>query len=137
MLLIKSIIFAITLPFFFTGIGPAFASQQVTLAWDAVAPAPTGYRIYMHTANEEYPADPVWEGNQTTCTVPVPDGTEVAFVARAYVVGGISGDTAESADSNEITYMAPPDSPKNLLLQAIEQLTAGLQALKQALLATN
>jgi len=125
------------LPFFFNGIGNAFASQQVTLAWDAVDPAPSGYHIYMRTADIPYPDVPVWEGSDTTCTVPVPEGKEVAFVARAYLVGGISGDTAESADSNEITYMAPPDSPKNLLLQAIEQLTAGLQALKQALLATN
>lgn len=104
---------------------------QVTLTWDANDPAPTGYRIYSRTG-ADYGTVPAWDGTATTCTITVPDGIETAFVARAYVVGQISGAVVESANSNEVTSPpAKPNPPQNFmarLLAAVQQWFRGLFA---------
>ncbi|HBD18664.1 MAG TPA: hypothetical protein DC063_00185 [Arenimonas sp.] len=108
----------------------AAQAAQVTLAWDANNPAPTGYRLFQRVAGAGYDyAKPIWTGPQTTCTVTVPDGAESYFVVRAYVQGSAASE--ESGDSNEVFALTKPPAPKNLLLQAIDQLILGLQTLKQ------
>ncbi len=107
---------------------------QVTLAWDANDPAPTGYRIYQRTG-QIYGPDPVWEGTDTTCTISVPDGVEVAFVARAYVVGTITGQVYESENSNEVILTPAVDTPRNLFLQGLDKIAEGIWLLRQAVLA--
>jgi chitinase len=105
-------------------------AAQVTLTWDANDPAPTGYRIYTRTG-ADYGAFPVWEGTATTCTITVPDGVETAFVARAYVVGQLTGALVESGNSNEVAYLSKPEPPKNLvarLVVALKQWFKGLFA---------
>ena len=75
-------------------------TAEVTLAWDANDPTPTGYRIYQRLDDQTYDdAQPVWEGTDTSCTIyNLEYDTAYYFVVRAY-----SGDT-ESGDSNEVTY---------------------------------
>jgi hypothetical protein len=105
-------------------------AAQVTLSWDANNPAPTGYRIYTRTG-ANYGTQPAWEGAATTCTITVPDGVEAAFVARAYVVGQLTGAVVESGNSNEVTYLSKPEPPKNLmarLMVALKQWFKGLFA---------
>ncbi|MBI5550729.1 MAG: hypothetical protein HY911_04420 [Desulfobacterales bacterium] len=105
-------------------------AAQVTLAWDANIPAPTGYRLFQRVAGADYDyTKPAWTGAPTTCTVTVPDGAESFFVVRAYVTSGSK--TEVSGDSNEVSALTKPEAPKNLLLQAIDQLIMGLQTLKQ------
>jgi hypothetical protein len=97
---------------------PSFAGQ-VTLAWDYDSTPVTGFRIYSRT-DANY-TTPLWQGVEKTCTVTVPDNIEVAFVARAYVVGGITGTEQESANSNEVIIpLATPEAPKNLYQRAIQ-----------------
>ncbi|HBA84912.1 MAG TPA: hypothetical protein DCZ95_12530 [Verrucomicrobia bacterium] len=111
---------------------PAMAAQ-VTLAWDANSPAPTGYRIFTRQAGQQYDyTKPAWQGAATTCTVTVPDGAESFYVARAYVSGTATGKTEESGDSNEVVALTKPIAPKNLLLQAIDEIIQGLNTLKDA-----
>jgi hypothetical protein len=108
----------------------AAQAAQVTLAWDANNPAPTGYRLYQKVAGAEYDySRPAWQGPGTSCTVTVPDGVESYFVVRAYVQG--SAQTQESGNSNEVFHLTSPPAPKNLLLQAIDQLILGMQTMKQ------
>jgi opacity protein-like surface antigen len=105
-------------------------AAQVTLAWDANTPTPTGYQLFQRLAGAQYDySSPIWQGAQTTCTVTVPDGAESFFVVRAYVASGSKTET--SGDSNEVSALTKPTAPKNLLLQAIDQLISGLQTLKQ------
>jgi hypothetical protein len=108
-------------------------AEPVTLKWDAVNPAPTGYRIYQRVAKVPYNyLSPVWQGPETTCTIDVPVGTEAAFVARAYVVGGITGKSQESGDSNEVIYLKSPASPKNMIIEGLEQMIQGLNKVIEA-----
>jgi chitinase len=98
---------------------PALAAQ-VTLTWDANNPAPSGYRIYSRTGSTYDYTTPAWEGTVTTCTITIPDGKEAAFVARAFVIGEITGTSIESANSNEAIYTPPaPAAPKNLLAKLL------------------
>lgn len=82
-------------------------ADQVSLAWDANAPTPSGYRLYQREAGQAYDySNPVWTGTQTTCTLPdLTEGTQYYFVVRAY-----AGDE-ESGDSNEATYLAQANQP--------------------------
>jgi len=129
MLAIKYLFMAIILPFVFTPSGPAFAGgQSVTLAWDANTPAPTGYRMFMRDINGTYDYQtPVWDGTATTCTIPVPDGSEVAFVVRAYLTSQDGTQTAESADSNEVTYLSEPMAPVDFVILSSNGQTVTLQ----------
>jgi len=105
-------------------------AAQVTLQWDPNTPAPTGYQLFQRTAGAQYDySQPIWQGSQTSASVTVPDGAESYFVVRAYVTA--SGKTEVSGDSNEVSALTKPAAPKNLLLQAIDQLISGLQTLKQ------
>ncbi len=113
-------------------------AAQVTLAWDAPAAGtrPTGYRIYQRTGAAFDYTKPLWEGAATTCKVTVPDESESAFVVRAYAKGALSGTVQESGDSNEvIAALPPPQAPRNLLLQAIDEIIQGLSTLKKAVAA--
>ena len=78
-------------------------TTEVTLAWDANATTPDGYRIYQRAEGQAYDyTQPVWDGVSTSCTVYNLDyDTTYYFVARAYV------GTNESADSGEISYLTP------------------------------
>lgn len=107
---------------------------QVTLAWDANDPAPAGYRIYQRTT-DGYGSAPVWEGSATTCTINIPDDVEVAFVARAYASGQITGQAYESGNSNEVIAAPVVDTPKNLLLQALDRIAEGIELMRRAVLA--
>ena len=82
----------------------AFAAD-VQLAWDAVDPAPTGYRIYMAPAGQAYDYDnPIYEGNALSATVVIPNyNAEYQFVARAYLITP-EGAEYESVDSNEVRH---------------------------------
>jgi len=111
-------------------VAPALAAQA-TLAWDANQPAPTGYRLYQRLGGGTYDyTRPIWTGPGTTATLAIPDGAESYFVVRAYVTAGSR--TEESGDSNEVSALTKPVPPKNLLLQAIDEIIQGLQTLKQA-----
>jgi chitinase len=75
-------------------------SASVTLAWDANDPAPEGYRVFSRESEQSYNYDdPIWEGNDTHCTLPgLTEGKTYYFVGRAY-----DGDL-ESADTIELSY---------------------------------
>jgi len=110
----------IFLAVFFIGLVAAIAqADPVNLQWDPVAPTPTGYRIYARSgATYDYTA-PAWEGTATSCTLDLPAGVEYAFVARAYVVGALTGEVKESIDSNEVTNLSKPPAPKNLIARLL------------------
>jgi hypothetical protein len=84
--------------------GAALAAD-VQLAWDAVDPAPTGYRIYMAPAGQAYDYDnPIYDGNALSATVVIPNyNAEFKFVARAYMITP-EGAEYESVDSNEVRH---------------------------------
>jgi len=88
---------------------PIAGAAEVTLAWDASASdGVDAYRIYSRDfESPEYDAI-LWEGPRLTCTVTVPDGREVAFVATAVDYGylDLEGNAllAESGYSNEAVY---------------------------------
>ena len=73
---------------------------QATLAWDPNDPVPEGYRIYQRAEGQAYDySRPSWEGADNSGTVEDLAGdTTYYFVVRAY------DDTAESADSNEVSF---------------------------------
>lgn len=101
----KTIFFAaiilMVMIFHFTTI--AFGAS-VTLQWDPNDPTPDGYRVFSRTVNGVYDyTQPLWEGQEVTATVTVPDGINY-FVVRAYA------GTLESADSIEVRYESPAQS---------------------------
>lgn len=93
-------------------------AAEVTLSWDANAKTPDGYRIFMRVDGAKYNyALPAWPTDgqnhtQTTCVIKgLQEGKTYYFVARAFVK------SAQSGDSNEVTYavpITPPDAPSNL-----------------------
>jgi hypothetical protein len=93
-----------TLLIFMLFVTPCVAAD-VQLAWDAVDPAPTGYRIYMAPAGQAYDYDnPIYEGNALSATVVIPNyNAEFKFVARAYLITP-EGAEYESVDSNEVRH---------------------------------
>jgi hypothetical protein len=97
----KKLLLAITLVLF----ASAALAADVQLAWDAVDPAPTGYRIYMAPAGQAYDyAAPIYEGNALSATVVVANyNEEYQFVARAYLITP-EGAEYESGDSNEVRH---------------------------------
>ena len=75
---------------------------DVTLAWDPNSEKDLdGYRVFCREDGESYNYNvPTWEGNDTSCTIPVlDDTTKYYFVARAFDESG-----NESGDSNEVAY---------------------------------
>lgn len=113
----------------FIGVVASSHAGQVTLQWDANAEPVTGYRIYSRTG-ADYGTVPAWEGTATTCTITVPDGVETAFVARAYVVGQLTGDVVESGNSNEVTNPpTQPPPPQNLMARLLAALKHWLRGL--------
>lgn len=88
-----------TVTLIFTVVSAAFGAN-VILRWDANNPAPEGYRVFARQSNQSYNyAHPIWESNQTTCTLTgLVDGVTYHFVVRAY------DGALESADSTEVTY---------------------------------
>lgn len=103
-----------------TGIMLAHA-DQVTLAWDAVTPAPDGYRLFVAPENSSFDySKPAWQGAATACTIPnLSAGQTYHFTVRAYK-GQI-----ESASSNEVVYTVPlpaevityPKQPRTLIIR--------------------
>lgn len=99
----------------------AASAGQVSLAWDPNAVPPDGYRIYAKTATGAYSTVPVWEGDgsNTTCTVDVVDDKQTAFVATAFIRGGLDGKFIESGYSNEVIWTPvemKPEAPKGFRL---------------------
>lgn len=90
---------------------------EVTLAWDANDPTPTGYRIFAAKFGESYDySNPLYEGEATSCTVEITNAAEYKFVARAYVIGA-SGEVYESDDSNEVKHAIVVWTNPNLRVQ--------------------
>jgi len=116
----------------------AAQAAQVTLQWDPPATPVTGHMVFTHVEGAVYDyVNPAWTGPGTTCTLTVANGVKHYFVARAYRTE--NGKTSVSADSNEVSefidFLPPPvpDPPKNLLIQAIDEIIQGLNTLKKAL----
>lgn len=130
----------------------AAVAGQVTLAWDANDPVPTGYALFARWSENGNPAvydytTPIWptemvHHTETTCTVTVPDNCEVAFVVRAYkLVTALDGttDILWSGDSNEVVYTdaVTPANPSGLIAQAVQQVGELLNTLSQLMVAIN
>jgi hypothetical protein len=90
-------------------------SAEATLAWDPNDPTPDGYRIYQRTGGQAYDySQPVWTGSGTTGTVYNLDyDTTYYFVVRAYTGG------QESADSNEVTFLASSPAPATYTIAVV------------------
>jgi chitinase len=87
-------------------------ASRVTLAWDVKNQTQDGFQVFKRTANQAYDyTNPAWptDGNnrtQTSCTISdLTEGVKYYFVVRAYAGSN------QSADSNEVTYMAPAPGP--------------------------
>ena len=98
--LLKKISFAVTLTAAI--ITSSAADSEVTLQWNPnLGDATVGYHLYYrYKTDPAYPALPVWEGENTSCTVSgLQDNTTYCFVVRAYDANG-----AESGNSNQVEY---------------------------------
>ena len=110
--------------------GPALAAE-VKLGWEFSDPSKVdGFRLYQRDGASY--GDPVWEGKELFATVEVPDGDERAFVVRAFKVSALTGEIKESANSNEVFYLPEIETPQNLIIEAIDQIIVGWQALRDA-----
>ncbi len=89
-------------------------TSEVSLAWDPNDPAPDGYRIFQRTEGALYDYDqPCWTGPGTSGTVYNLDGdTTYYFVVRAYA------GAAESADSEEVSFIAASPEPATYTITA-------------------
>ena len=75
-------------------------SLNITLIWNASTKnGIAGYKIFFHEEGLDYNyAEPIWEGNATTCIIPDLDpNTTYFFVARTYDILD-----QESSNSNEV-----------------------------------
>ena len=119
-------------------------AADVTLAWDANDPAPTGYAIFQRdfaSGGYDY-ANPIWptdgaDHQETTCTITVPDDVESAFVSRAYVKQTLLDGTVQtdwSGDSTEVTHLPDitPAAPQGLILQALQAMGDAIKSLSKA-----
>ena len=81
---------------------PSSASSfDVTLTWDGSGSSIEGYRIYFREDFESSYDNFVWEGPETTCTIPgLMPGTTYFFVARSF------NEESESRNSNEVRTSA-------------------------------
>ena len=109
-IIIFGIVLYLLILFFFTA--RAAHAANITLAWDANAPAPEGYLVFMRVDGQSYDySKPSCKTDQTTCTIiGLVPATTYFFVARAYVAEDQSG------DSNEVDYKPPLAAPINLRL---------------------
>ncbi|MGD8701156.1 MAG: hypothetical protein PVH26_01880, partial [Desulfosarcina sp.] len=89
-------------------------ATEVALAWDPNNPSPKGYRLFQRTEGQSYNyTQPVWEGTNTSITVyNLEYDTAYYFVVRAY-----DGDL-ESADSGEVSFLAPSPPTTNFAISA-------------------
>lgn len=121
-------------------------ADQVTLAWDPNSTTPLGYAVFERNApaggaydykSQIWPTDGS-NHTEVTATVNVADKVEHAFVVRAYdkiVKLDGSEEIVWSGDSNEVTYISntPVESPQNLIVQAIQNLSEAVTNLAKAL----
>jgi hypothetical protein len=101
----KAVFFGLSLLLFLL---PSLAgATHVSLAWDPVSPAPSGYRIFMRTSAGSYNfSTPTWQGPTTTCRVDqLQPGQTYSFIARAYASSN------ESVNSNEVNFTVPNLAP--------------------------
>lgn len=119
-------------------------AAQLTLAWDPNKVTPTGYALFERnlTAGESYDySKPIWptdgaDHTEIMATVEVSDDADHAFVVRAYRKYTDSDNTEKvnwSADSNEVVHLGLVEVPKNLIIQAIDQIIQGLNSIKNAI----
>jgi hypothetical protein len=96
-----SMIFLMVCTILFVGPVAYAYPSNVTLAWDPNSePNIAGYRLFSHQKGENFDyGTPVWEGEETSCTIQVTDGTNWYFVVRAVNTAGY-----ESGDSNVVVY---------------------------------
>ncbi len=87
---------------------------EVRLAWDPNDPAPDGYYIYQRTEGQSYDySQPCWTGSGTSGIVyNLEWDTTNYYVVRAFV-GGL-----ESADSEEVSFVAPSPEPRTYRISA-------------------
>ena len=89
---------------------PAFAVGNLTLAWDAPAPAPdvAGYIVHYATTSGQY-ASATNVGNATAATISgLQDGVTYYFAVTAYNTAGLESDM-----SNEVAYSVPVATVNN------------------------
>lgn len=86
-------------------------ASDVTLVWDDNNPTVDGYKVFQRTEDQAYDyTRPVWPTDgrdhvQTSCTITdLTAGAKYYFVVRAYA------DRCQSADSNEVVFVAPAPS---------------------------
>lgn len=121
-------------------------AAQVTLQWDpASGPEPSGYalfeRNYLSGGLYDYES-PIWptdgiDHTETETTIAVADNVEHAFILRAYLKqtaldGSVSLNW--SGDSNEVIFTpdVQVESPKNLILGAVQYLSQAIDNLVAA-----
>ena len=77
-------------------------AASVSLNWNANKPTPEGYRVFARLAHQEYDYDnPAWQGSSNSCTLNnLKSEVTYCLVVRAY------DGSSESADSNEVTFVA-------------------------------
>lgn len=81
------------------------SSAEVGLAWDwdGDMTTITGFRVYAANYDDNFDyGNPIYDGVAKTCTVIVPDNTELKYVARAYLETANS--IYESANSNQVVH---------------------------------
>lgn len=86
-------------------------ASDVTLAWDDNNPTVDGYKVFQRTEDQAYDyTRPVWPTDgrdhvQTSCVITdLTAGAKYYFVVRAYM------GRCQSADSNEVAFVAPAQS---------------------------
>ncbi len=91
------------------------ADMSLTLAWEGSNESGIFYKLFCRTEGESFDYDsPKWTGDQTTCTITIPDDETCYFVVRACDNYG-----NESADSNEVQY-TPLDTDGDGLQDVLE-----------------
>ena len=78
---------------------PEVYAAEITLRWDQVNdPNFADYRVYARHTGEDYPDDPEWIGESSTCNLNnLEDNTSYCFIVRASSQSG-----TESDNSNEV-----------------------------------
>jgi len=105
----------------------ALAEIQLDFQWEPNSePDLAGYRVFSRLGGQGYDyGEPVWEGNETTCTISIADEYATHyFVVRAYDIEGF-----ESEDSNEAIYAYEKALPEGGDTTSVEDPTSDIEPL--------